>query len=254
MVAAAVGKSIRSALAAGYTVPFTTREIGTLLADWFQARRDGELALPWLRSDSRWVFVASEVLGTRASPTTAISFYSVLKDFDIEEGSLPSAPLIDRLGYMADGVGRSARVQQLRELTAQMADHPLALWAPTIDRTKLPAIPVAVADLAELALPTVDAEGQGEGSEEPVLTGRGVLRVASRFLGNDVDKRNKLTDGRLAVARLIGLGEASRHAQLGLVELAASVCLADNPVCEFCPLRDHCLYANGVNETPTSLF
>src|SRR5690606_33223692 len=111
---------------------------------------------------------------------------------------------------------------QLEELAGQMAQSPDALWAPTIDRTVLPSIPASIADLAELAVPT-ESDVQQE-SEEPVLTGKGVLRVASRFLGNDVDKRNRLTDGRLAIARLIGIGENSRDAQLGLVEIAASVC------------------------------
>lgn len=252
MVAAAVGKSIRSALAAGHKVSFTTREIGTTLADWYQGRRDGELALPWLRSGSRWTFVASEILLSRASRTTIGAFYPALEHLDVEPTAVPSDPSLAVIGSLAEGVGRAARAQQLSELVGQMADHPDALWAPTIDRAKLPAIPASVADLAELALPTTDAEG--EESEEPILTGKGVLRVTSRFFGNDVDKRNKLTDGRLAVARLIGIGEGSRDAQLGLIELAASVCLIDRPVCDLCPLRANCAYANGVGEAPTSLF
>ena len=252
MVAAAVGRSIRSALATGGKVPFTTREIGTALADWYLDRRDGELALPWLRAGSRWTFVASEILLNRASRSTIRTFYPALEHLNVQSTSVPSAASLAGLGTLAETVGRSARAQQLNELAGQMADHPGALWAPIIDRAKLPAIPASVADLAELAVPTTDAEG--EASEEPVLTGKGVLRVTSRFLGNDVDVRNKLTDGRLAVARLIGIGEGSRFAQLGLIELAASVCLPDRPVCDLCPLRDNCAYANGLGETSTSLF
>lgn len=252
IVAAAVGKSIRTALAAGDKVFFTTREIGAALADWYEARRGGEVAMPWLRSGSRWVFIASEIVLSRASRKTVNSFYPVLEELDVDRGAVPAEAVLDIISSLAEGVGRGARAQQLRDLVAQMTIRPTALWDPTIDRTGLPAIPASVADLAELAVPTEDDEGAE--SEEPVLTGKGVLRVASRFLGNDVDKRNKQTDGRLAVARMIGIGEASRNAQLGLIELAASVCRIDNPICDLCPLREHCAYATGAGKVSTSLF
>jgi len=40
-----------------------------------------------------------------------------------------------------------------------MNADPTALWGPTIDRAVLPAIPAALADLVELALP-VTADGR----------------------------------------------------------------------------------------------
>ena len=62
-------------------------------------------------------------------------------------------------------------------------------------------------------------------SEEPVLAGRGVLRIASRFTGQEtLERKNRMSDGRLAVARMIGYGDNARAAQLGLIELAAAVC------------------------------
>ena len=109
--------------------------------------------------------------------------------------------------------------------------------APTIDRAVLPAIPAALCDLLELALPehTDDAD-----SEEPVLITKGVLRVASRYQGNDADKRNVQTDGRIAVAAMIGLGDHSRSAHLGLIALASEICLVDRPRCVECPLSRWC--------------
>ncbi|MCT1515629.1 DNA cytosine methyltransferase [Dietzia cercidiphylli] len=252
MVAATVGNAIRSALAAGESVGFTTREIGMSIADWYRNRRGGELAIPWLRTDSRWIFVSSEILLQRATKRVIQSFYPALQSLDVSAGTAPATGTLSLLANMAEGVGRSGRAEQLRELAAQMGENPEALWAPTIDRSLLPAVSASVGDLAELAVPTRNPDGQE--SEEPILTGRGVLRVASRFLGNDVDKRNKMTDGRLAVSRLIGIGENSREAQLGLIELAASICIIDRPACSLCPLRDHCAYANGLTEPPTSLF
>ncbi|TCW21173.1 DNA cytosine methyltransferase [Dietzia cinnamea] len=252
LVAETVGKSIRSALAAGRSMPFNSREISARMATWYRSRGEDDLALPWFRSGSRWVFVASEILLARASRTVTRSFFPAIAALDVPRGSLPADDSLAILRNMAEGVGRSTRANQLGDLAEEMADAPDALWSPTIDRTALPTIPTSIADLAELAVPTTDENGQE--SEEPILTGKGILRVASRFLGNDVDKRNKLTDGRLAVARLVGIGEESRDAQLGLIELAASVCTIDQPRCSMCPLSDHCAYANDKRDEPTSLF
>jgi DNA (cytosine-5)-methyltransferase 1 len=105
----------------------------------------------------------------------------------------------------------------------------------------------AVADLAVLAVPTVqptsavgDGNSEEAGQEEPVIGSRGVLRVAARFTGESVDRRNRMSDGRLAVARMIGYGIDARDAHLGLVELAAAVCRPDTPACERCPLETMC--------------
>lgn len=252
MVAAVVGKAIRSALAKGEPVKFNSRQISATMAAWYRERGEDDLALPWFRSGSRWVFVASEILLYRATRSVIKSFYPAINALDVAPGTVPPDNTLSLLANLADGVGRTARAEQLRELAAQMKDAPEALWAPAIDRAVFPTIPASIADLTELAVPTVD--GEGRESEEPVLTGKGVLRVASRFLGNDVDKRNRLTDGRLAVARLVGLGEDSRDAQLGLIELAASVCVIDRPTCSMCPLAQHCAYANDKKDEPTSLF
>ena len=94
----------------------------------------------------------------------------------------------------------------------------------------------AVADLAVLAVVT----GAEDESEEPVLVGRGVLRVVARFTGEHVDRRNRLTDGRLATARMIGDGSNARDAHLGLIELAASLCRPIAPLCTECPLTRIC--------------
>ena len=70
-----------------------------------------------------------------------------------------------------------------------------------------------------------------------MLAGRGVLRVVARFTGEQVDRRNRLTDGRLGVARMIGDGSDARDAHLGLIELAAAVCRPAEPSCVECPLE-----------------
>jgi DNA (cytosine-5)-methyltransferase 1 len=106
----------------------------------------------------------------------------------------------------------------------------------------------AEADLASLVAP----EGSEDESEEPVLITKGVLRVAARFVGQTIDRRNKKTDGRLAVARMIGYGYESRQAHLALIELASDICGSAEPECERCPLARLCSTSLARAETSPS--
>ena len=90
--------------------------------------------------------------------------------------------------------------------------------------------------MADLAILVVSRRREDE-SEEPVLVTKGVLRVAARFIGDPVDRRNRLTDGRLEVARMIGDDSDARAAHLGLIELANTLCRPVEPVCTACPLQ-----------------
>ncbi len=102
-------------------------------------------------------------------------------------------------------------------------------------------LPDSVADLAVLTVPMTDpSNSECTDPEEPVLVTKGVLRAARRFQANTADRKNRLTDGRLAVARMIGIGENSRDAHRGLIELANSLCRPEFPLCSECPLTSQC--------------
>ena len=131
----------------------------------------------------------------------------------------------------AKWIGRAGRAERILEIAGQLAGSPEQLDDDDAVR-QIPGINEAVADLAVLAVAT----GAEDESEEPVLAGRGVLRVVARFTGEQVDRRNRLTDGRLGVARMIGDGSDAREAHLGLIELAAAVCRPAAPACLECPL------------------
>ena len=82
--------------------------------------------------------------------------------------------------------------------------------------------------------------------DDILFSDRGVLRVVARFNGSRVDRANKLSDGRLELAGLIGSGRAASLANLALVEVAQSVCLPAKPRCSECPLAEHCSYGSGL--------
>lgn len=130
---------------------------------------------------------------------------------------------------------RPQRAGTILELAGRLAENP-ELLNDDDQLRQVAGLTEAVADLAVLVVPTHGDED----SEEPVLVTKGVLRVAARFSGDPVDRRNRLTDGRLEIARMIGADSDARRAHLGLVELANTLCRQVEPECNACPLQKLC--------------
>jgi DNA (cytosine-5)-methyltransferase 1 len=138
---------------------------------------------------------------------------------------------------IASWVVRDSRAEHLIEIARRLSKTPEELDNDKTIHATLPGME-AVADLAVLAVPS---DIDDDDAEEPVLVGRGVLRVASRFTGEAMlERRNRMSDGRLAVARMIGYGDTARDAHLGLIELAASLCRPEARGCDQCPLTETC--------------
>jgi DNA (cytosine-5)-methyltransferase 1 len=242
LIGQVIGSAVRLSLGSGMKAGLSTRETSAKLARWFR-KQSSIPAMPWLKTENRWKLILGELLLDRATATVVNAVWPIIDaQHDLRPGDVPNAEAVDLLDELMSGVGRGQRISAVRQLVAQVTAAPTALWQPTIDRAVLPAIPTALADLVELALPVSADEGE---SEEPVLITKGVLRVASRFQGNDADKRNVQTDGRIAVAGMIGFDDDSRPAHLGLIALAAEICLVDRPLCGDCPLSRWCVAAGG---------
>ena len=242
LIGQVIGEAVRASLAAGIKAGLSTRQTSAKLARWFHDQPSIEV-MPWLKTNNRWKFVLGEMLLDRATSTVINAVWPVIdSQHNLRPGAIPDEVALDLLDDLMSGVGRGQRISTVRQLVDQMAAAPTALWQPTIDRAAVPAVPAALGDLVELALPITV---KGKESEEPVLITKGVLRVASRFQGNDADKRNVQTDGRIAVADMIGFGDHSRSAHLGLIALAAEICLVDRPLCGDCPLSRWCAAAEA---------
>ncbi|MHB8450567.1 MAG: hypothetical protein ACYDAQ_08995, partial [Mycobacteriales bacterium] len=67
-----------------------------------------------------------------------------------------------------------------------------------------------------------------------------VLRVTARVTGSDVDERNRMSKGRMALAMLVGDGARAATLNAALHRLGSQVCVAENPACQRCPLRTLC--------------
>jgi DNA (cytosine-5)-methyltransferase 1 len=210
-------------------------DTGKELAHWFRGRPD--LTMPWLRASTRWQVISAEMLLERLGGQQLQWMWRA-----VEKCAKPADTIAnkDALIDIAKGVGREHRVERVLETAARVIDSPDNLDNDKAIRTMLRGAE-AIADLAVLAVPSSTDD---DNAEEPVLATRGVLRVAARFTGEvTLQRKNTMSDGRLAVARMIGYGESARDAHLGLIELAVGVCRPEARLCDVCPLATTCASA-----------
>lgn len=73
-----------------------------------------------------------------------------------------------------------------------------------------------------------------------LLTAQGVLRVAARIAGRPSDRKNRLTDGRIDLSRLVGGGEHAPMRMAAIREISSLYCFPAMPDCGGCPLRAWC--------------
>jgi DNA (cytosine-5)-methyltransferase 1 len=203
--------------------------------------------VPWLRAGTRWQAVAAGLLLDRAETSHVRLLWPLLERWERPEATTAEEDALRQIGEL---MGRGRRVAVLLQMADWLTERPGALEEPNLDHALVPGLPEHIADLAVLAVPVAGEEA----SDEPVLVTRGVLRVASRFIGEPVDRKNKLTDGRLAVARMIGGGTNAREAHLGLIELASTLCRPVDPVCTECPLAELCVSSKADTQRAGHLF
>lgn len=73
-----------------------------------------------------------------------------------------------------------------------------------------------------------------------ILTTQPALRVAARVTGRPVDKVDRRTDGRLALAEIIGGGGQAPARMAAVAALGRSICTIEEPDCKACPLALLC--------------
>ena len=86
-----------------------------------------------------------------------------------------------------------------------------------------------------------------------LLRSQGVLRVAARVAGSKSDESNRLTDGRIDLARLVGSGEEAPLRMAALRLIGTTVCTAERSDCVHCPLAVWCDTAQRDPETASPI-
>jgi DNA (cytosine-5)-methyltransferase 1 len=227
-----IGEAVRASLEDRRRATISTRMVAEELASWF-----GEIEpvrVPWLAAEHRWQVIQAELLWSRISDEYVVQAWNAVKNLTSPAATLDAVSVLRRLAAIWD---RESRCDQLAETAAWFVANPTALdtAATAADLTGAPNITPAVADLACRVVP-------GD-TEDPLIVGNALLRVAARFQGGMVDRQNRMSDGRLAIARMIGGDDASHTAHLALIELSAGVCAPSEPECGACPLEPWCVEA-----------
>lgn len=239
-----LGAAIMASRDKARPVAATTGQVAQMLARWFDTAP--LRTLPWLRAETRWQVVSAEMLLDRAAADQVRHLWPLIRRWAKPAETLAAA---DELREIGRWVGRGHRVERVIRVAHWLEDHPGAL---DDDRAagSIQEVHASIVDLAVLVVPTAGMDD----SEEPVLVTKGVLRVAARVVGDDVDRRNRLSDGRLAMARLVGGGRDARRAHLGVIELANSLCRPVEPLCRECPLTEVCHTSQAEQQTAAQLF
>ena len=249
-----LGESIRRSLETDATETWSALWVASALSAWYRSRTEDQrhLALPWLTSDNRWQALCGEIFLDRAEPLTVRLLWPLIRTWKSPQTTLDQADAVRGIGA---SVNRAHRATQILKLAEWFRERPDSLNQPDVQHDDAPGLAESVSDLVTLIVETVDPrDGASVSSSEPVLVTKGVLRVASRFTGDPVDRRNKLTDGRLSIARMIGGGSDARKAHLGLIELAAAVCRPVEPRCSDCPLAGACASSLAEEQNEGHLF
>ncbi len=233
-----LGMAIRSSLDWPRPSRIISQKTGEALAQWFRKRPESHMLVPWLKASTRWQVISADFLLERLAGSQLWFTWKAIEKWKKPAQTLAAANAVTDL---LSAIGRKDRARILLNLAERLIDSPDALDSDKTIHEDLRGAysgSDATADLAILAVPSPVDDDE---SEEPVLAARGTLRVAARFEDEPtLERRNRMSDGRLAIARMIGYGDAARDAQLGLIELAASVCRRESPSCSICPLAKVC--------------
>ena len=227
-----LGRAIRSCLDDPRPAGPSTQQIAAALAHWFTSLPT--LSVPWLRARSRWQVISAETsAGTPSRPQIG-ALWPLLARWENPAATLAAKDELREIAnWVASRHGPSGSWRLAGTLKGRcrgQLDDDEAI-RPDIRRER---------SEWRTWRSSLSPTGAEDDSEEPVLAGRGVLRVVARFTGDRVDRRNRMTDGRLGVARMIGNGSDARNAHLGLIELAAAVCRPERPHACGMPARQSC--------------
>jgi DNA (cytosine-5)-methyltransferase 1 len=138
-------------------------------------------------------------------------------------GKLTSRDVSDLLGAL-DGVRSAQSLADLRCMTRKQK-----IWAkPDELAAELRLLPAETALLRLLS------------GQDVMLTSQTSLRVAARVAGSRSGKVNRLTDGRVDLARLVGAGSEAPLRMAALRVIGMTLCLPNERHCGGCPLARWC--------------
>jgi DNA (cytosine-5)-methyltransferase 1 len=247
-----LGEALLESLASPVTRSWQTQEVSAVLADWWSRPR--QLVIPWLAAPNRWTALQAEFLLNRARKKDALNAWQYIRTLTTPAATLEGSRDLE---FVLAGMQRQDRHERLIEIAEHMVLRPVDLN--TREGMRRARVPSAVMDVVLRIHPVAN--------EDPIVANSGLLRMAAYFNQSDVHRSNKRSDGRVEVARLVGVEppeidapEAASEpvagpAHLALFELSESVCRPETQDHDNCPLSPWCakaseLHPQGVPRLP----
>lgn len=192
------------------------------------ARADARVA-PWRHSGDPWSALVGAVLGDRiGGEDEAVAVF--LEQFPRQRRALG-----DAIKKASKGVGGRERKNYMRlAKSAEVLGTRRSAW----DEEGWG----KAVRLASWEESLVRMIGLGEPSLIPTKQS---LRVVARVTGTNVDTENQQSQGRMLLARFLGLDDESAPVGAALQALGRVICTANDPDCGRCPLKKHCAYSRG---------
>jgi len=198
------------------------------LIGWY---RSHARALPWRTAPSLYKTVVSEFMLQQTQVKTVLPYFArwmaELPDF----AALAAAPEA-RVLRLWEGLGYYARARNLHRLAKALA----ALPEPprTVDSWgELPGVgPYTAAAIASIGFGAVAACVDGN-----------VVRILARLTADETEFRDSSTAAKAftpLAARLISTSGAPGDHNQAMMELGATICLRQNPLCLVCPVQSFC--------------
>ncbi|WTY21443.1 DNA cytosine methyltransferase [Streptomyces anulatus] len=203
-----------------------------LRAHWLDLRDDLTVWTEKQRATDAWFHFPGDEMGpVQAAVAVALSSSKLISSAQVTMMNLVKGEQTLRRKVFADLMKLAptdrivASFERLRPLVGKSV-----VWAEPLEIPNRVGFKVAEASLYRLLL-----------EEDVLLVGQGQLRVAARVNGSNADRSNRLSDGRVDLARLIGAGENAPLRMAGIRRIGMTVCRESAPYCTDCPLRPHCV-------------
>ncbi len=236
-----IGEAIQESLRRAEPAILSTREVSHRLAMWHEDASSRPVTQPWLDSGSIWsVLAADAILHAADNRGIVNTVWPLIEPVDSAQALVEVADSITGLLALPK-IGTPSRVEAFQAVVTA------AKRSVTGNGDDLDGVSRTSLRLAQLVA----------GERDVLFSERGVLRPVARYSGRPVDRANQRSDGRIEMARLVGVDEPdaeldilskprvekARLANLALLEIAQSICVPGIPHCGICPLADDCEYA-----------
>lgn len=208
----------------------TPSQFQSALLDWYGANAR---ALPWREAPSAYKTVVSEFMLQQTQVKTVLPYFArwlaAFPDFQ----TLAAAPE-DRVLKLWEGLGYYSRARNLHALAKSVAALPQLPRDPA-EWLALPGVgPYTAAAIASIAFgaPTACVDGN-------------VVRILARLTADRTEFRDSASAARAfapLAQSLLTVRRPGDHNQ-AMMELGATVCVRQKPLCSTCPVRPYCAAA-----------